>query len=94
MKIETCLKYWFCKQPKTQKSINFFINEVYSKAPKQNYKTNKTAFNHIKDIWILEILDLKDYGPENNRGHRKVLVVIDILCKLGWTVPLIKKLKQ
>ena len=50
----------------TQKSIKNFINESYSKPPKQNYTTNKTDFCHIDEIWSLDILDLKDYGPENN----------------------------
>ena len=37
------------------------------------------------------ILDLKDYGPENNRGYRYVLVVIDNFSKFCWTVPLKNK---
>ena len=36
----------------------------------------------------MDILDLKDYGPKNNRGYRYVLVVIDNFSKFGWTVPL------
>ena len=40
------------------------------------------------NVWILDILDLKDYGPENNRGYRYVLVVIDNFSKFGWTIPL------
>ena len=40
------------------------------------------------------MLDLKDYGPENNRSFRYVLVVIDDFWKLDWTVPLKKMLKQ
>ena len=34
------------------------------------------------------MLDLKDYGPENNRGYRYVDVVINNFSKFGWTVPL------
>ena len=52
----------------TQKSIKLFINEIYSKPPKKNYPTNKTDVYHIDDIWSLDILDLKDYDPENNTG--------------------------
>ena len=69
----------------TQKNIKIFINEIYSKGPKKNYATNKTDVYHIDDIWSLDILDLKDYGPENNRGYRYVLVVIDNFSKFGWT---------
>ena len=78
----------------TQKNIKIFINEKYSKAPKKNYITNKTDVYYIDDIWSLDILDLKDYGPENNRGYRYVLVVIDNFSKFGWTVPLKNKNAQ
>ena len=78
----------------TQKNIKIFINEIYSKPPKRNYATNKTDVYHIDDIWSLDILDLEDYGPENNRGYRYVLVTIDNFSKFGWTVPLKNKNAQ
>ena len=78
----------------TQKNIKIFINEIYSKPPKKNYITNKTDVYHIDDIWSLDILDLKDYGPENNRGYRYVLVVIDNFSKIGWAIPLNNKNAQ
>ena len=78
----------------TQKNIEIFINEIYSKGPKKNFATNKTDVYHIDDIWSLDILDLKDYGPENNRGYRYVLVIIDNFNKFGWTVPLKNKNAQ
>ena len=78
----------------TQKNIKIFINEIYSKPPKKNYITNKTDVYYIDDIWSLDILDLKDYGPENNKGYRYVLVVIDNFSKFGWTVPLKNKNAQ
>ena len=40
------------------------------------------------------MLDLKDYGPENNRGYRYVLVIIDNFSKFGWTIPLKNKNAQ
>ena len=70
----------------TRKNIKIFINEIYSKPPKKNYPTNKTDVYHIDDIWSLAILDLKDFGLENNRGYRYVLVIIDNFSKFGWTV--------
>ena len=78
----------------THKNIKIFINEIYSKGPKKNYPTNKTDVYHIDDIWSLDILDLKDYGPENNRKYRYVLVVTDNFSKFGWTVPLKNKNAQ
>ena len=78
----------------TQKNIKIFINEIYSKPPKKYYPTNKTDVYYIDDIWSLDILDLKDYGPKNNRGYRYVLVVIDNFSKFGWTIPLKNKNAQ
>ena len=78
----------------TQKNIKIIINELYSKPPKKYYPTNKTDVYHIDDTWSLDILDLKDYGSENNRGFRYVLVVIDNFSKFGWTVPLKNKNAQ
>ena len=51
----------------SQKSVQIFINEIYSKPPKKNYATNKTDVYHIDDFWSLDILDLKNYGPENKK---------------------------
>ena len=78
----------------TQKNIKIFINEIYSKPPKKYYLTNKTDVYFNDDIWSLDILDLKDYGPENNRGYRYVLVTIDNFSKFGWTSPLKNKNAQ
>ena len=78
----------------SQKHIKMFINEIYSKPPKKNYPTNKADVYYIDDIWSLDILDLKDYGPENNRQYRYVLVIIDIFSKFGWTLPLKNKNAQ
>ena len=78
----------------TQKNIKLFINEIYSKPPKRNYITNKTDVYYIDEIWSLDNLDLKDYGPENNRGYRYVLITIDNFSKFGWTIPLKKKNAQ
>ena len=72
----------------TQKIFNNFINEIYSKPPKKNYSTSKTDVHHIDGIWSLDILNIKDHGPENNRGYRYVLVVIDIFNTFAGAAPL------
>ena len=76
----------------TQKNIKMFINDIYSKPPKKNYATNKTDVYHIDDIWSLDILDLKNCGPENKRSYRYVSVIIDNFSKFGWTIPLKNKI--
>ena len=78
----------------TQKNNKTFINEICSKGQRKYYPTNKTDVYHIDDVWSLDNLDLKDYGPKNNRGYRYVLVFIDNFSKFGWTVPIKKKNAQ
>ena len=75
----------------TQKTIKVCINEISSKWPNKNYATNKTDVFHIDNIWSLDILNLKGYGSENNRGYRFVLVVIDNFSKFVRTLPLKSK---
>ena len=43
---------------------------------------NKTDVYHIDNIWSLNVIDLNDYGPENNRGYSYALVQIDNSVKL------------
>ena len=54
----------------TQTKSNVFIDENYSKPPKNNYITNKTDAYRNDDTRSLDILDSKNFGPENKRGHR------------------------
>ena len=73
------------------KTIKNFIDEIYSKPPKKNYSRNKTDVYHIDDIWSLDNSDLKDYGPQNIKGYRHVLVAINNFSKFGWTIPIRNK---
>ena len=72
----------------TQKSFENFINEIYSRGPKQSQPTNKTDVYHTDDIWCLDISDLKHYGPEAIRGYRYFFVIIDSFSKYGWSLTL------
>ena len=78
----------------TQENIKVFVDEIHSKPPKKNSATKKTNVYDIDDFWSLDILDLKVYGPGNNRGYRYVLVIIDNFSKFGWTVALKNKNAQ
>ena len=37
-----------------------FIDEIYSKAPKKNYETNKIIYNHTDEIWSIDLADMID----------------------------------
>ena len=78
----------------TKKNNKIFVNEIYSKANKKIYPTNNTDVFHFDDIWSLDTLDPKNYGPENNKWYRYVLVIIVSFSKFGFTVPLKNKNAQ
>ena len=39
---------------------NIFIDEIYSKAPMENYETNKIIYNHIDGSWSIDLADMID----------------------------------
>ena len=54
----------------------------------------KTDVYHIDGIWSLDIIDLKNYGPENNRRNRFVLKKFENFSKFAWTIHLKNKNAQ
>ena len=40
--------------------MKIFIDEIYSKAPKKNYPSNKTIIKSIDDTWSSDLLDMND----------------------------------
>ena len=71
-----------------------FIDEVYSKPPRKNYPTNKIIYNHIDEIWSIDLADMIDYKILNNKGYRYIFIVIDNFSKYLWAIPLKNKFSQ
>ena len=68
-----------------------FIDEIYSKPPKKNYETNKIIYNHIDEIWSIDLADMIDYKISNNKGFRYIFIIIDNFSKYLWAIPLKNK---
>ena len=68
--------------------IKIFIDEIYSKAPKKNYPTNKILYNHIDEIWSVDLADMNAYKISNNKGYRYIFIIIDNFSKFLWAIPL------
>ena len=68
-----------------------FIDEIYSKPPIKNYPTNKIIYNHIDEIWSIDLADFSDYKTINNKGFRYIFNIIDNYSKYLWAIPLINK---
>ena len=71
-----------------------FIDEIYSKPPRRNYPTNKIVYNHIDEIWSIDLADFSDYKTTNNEGFTYIFIIIDNVSKYLWTIPLKNKYSQ
>ena len=71
-----------------------FIDEIYRKAPKKNYETNKITYNHIDEIWSINLADFSDYKIPNNKNYRYIFIIIDNFSKFLWAIPLKNKYSQ
>ena len=71
-----------------------FIDEIYSKPPLRNYPTNKVIYNHIDEIWSIDLADFSDYKLSNNKNYRYIFIIIDNFSKNLWAIPLKNKYSQ
>ena len=71
-----------------------FIDEIYSKPPMRNYPTNKIIYNHIDEIWCIDLADFSDFKTSNNKGYRYIFIIIDNYSKYLWATPLKSKYSQ
>ena len=67
--------------------IKIFIDEIFSSPPRKIYRTNKLIYNHIDDIWSIDLADMIDYKIPNNKGFRYMFVIIDNFSKYLWAIP-------
>ena len=68
--------------------IKILIDEKYSKTPKGNYPTNKIFYNHIDEIWSIDVADMVNYKISNNKGFGYLFVIFDNFSKYLWAIPL------
>ena len=67
-----------------------FVDEIYSSPPKKNYPTDKIFYNHIDEIWSIDLADFSDYKISNNKGFRYIFVIIDKFSKYLWAILYLK----
>ena len=71
--------------------VKIFIDEIYSPPPKENFETSKIIYNHIDEIWSIDLADMIDPKTSNNRGFRYIIVNFDSFSKYLWAIPLKNK---
>ena len=65
-----------------------FIDEIYRTPPNKNFETDKIIYNHIDEIWSIDLSDMIDKKISNNKGFRFIFIIIDNYSKYLWTMPL------
>ena len=55
--------------------IKIFIDEIYSSPPRKNYPTNKIIYNHVDEIWSIDLADFSDYKTSNNKGDSDIYLL-------------------
>ena len=71
-----------------------FNDEIYFSPPRKNYPTNKIVYNHIDEIWSIDLADMVNYKTSNNKGFRYIFIIIDNYSKYLWAIPLKNKYSQ
>ena len=44
-----------------------FLDQIYSEPSKSNYKTNKLNYNHMDEIWSIDLPDMIHYKVSNKK---------------------------
>jgi hypothetical protein len=65
------------------------VNELHRSARK-NFERRKTIMVGIADTYQIDLIDINQYGKEN-QNYRYILTVVDIFSKYAWCVPLKSK---
>ena len=69
-----------------------FIDEIYRKSPKENYPTKKIIYNHIDEIWSIDLADFSEYKKSKNKGYRFLFNFFDNFSKYLLAIPLKKNI--
>ena len=67
-------------------STKIFIDEIYNIPPRKFYSTNIKIYNHINEIWYIDLADMIDYETSNKKRVRYVPILIDFFSKYTWAI--------
>ena len=54
----------------------------------RDYPTNKISYNHLDEIWSIDLGDFLVYKTTINKGFRCMFVIKENISKLLWAMPL------
>ena len=56
--------------------------------------TNKLFFNHVGELWSIDLADFLDYKASSNKGYRYKYIIIDNFSMYFWAIHLKNKCGQ
>jgi len=75
------------KDASLEKSI--LVNELYAPA-RRNFERRPVVVKGYDDLWQADAVEMWSYARFNN-GYKYILIVIDVLSKYAWAIPLKSK---
>ena len=79
---------YFLKLNDKKDLTKIFIEEIYSSPLRKNFPTNRIRYNHIDEIWSIDLADFSDCKASNNRRYRYIFIRIDNFSKYLGAMPL------
>ena len=80
--------FQFTKLNVQEDLFKIFFDEIYSKASMRRYPTIKKVYNHIDEIWSIDLAEFAEYNTSNNKGVRYIFIIIDKISENLWCLPL------
>ena len=63
------------------------LAEELHKPIRRNFTRRRVIVDHIDETWCADLVEMQKFSKWN-KGYRYLLMVLDILSKYGWIVPL------
>ena len=60
----------------------------------RSYPAYRSIYNHIDEIWSIDLAVFLDYKTLNNKGFRYIFNIIENFFRFLWCIPLKKTFKQ
>ena len=72
-------------------TTKIFIDEIYSTPRRKKNPTNKIIYDHIAEIWNIDLADMIDFKISNNKSYRYIFIIIDNFSKYLFAIPVKNK---
>lgn len=82
------------KQKNVEKVLQGVDSYTLYKTVRKTFPTRPVLVSGVDDLWDIDLIELSEDMVKGNGGVRFLLVVIDVLSRYAWAVPLKSKSSQ